>query len=92
MNTRILSAFQSVFTILLIVMAFLIAKNADATRPKSYTETEEVNVYLDCKTWCDVNYIKREISFVNYVVDRFDANVYLMISGRQTGAGGLEVS
>ncbi len=63
-----------------------------AYKPKAFTETQDINVYLDCKTWCDVNYIKREISFVNYMIDRFDANVYLMINGRPTGAGGLEVS
>jgi hypothetical protein len=91
MNAAHITISRSIFNWIILLVFSILIEPVHATRPRSFTETEEVNVYLDCKTWCDVTYIKREISFVNYVVDRFDANVYLMISGRQTGAGGLEV-
>jgi len=83
---------QRITYLLLTVLLFVAGSQVQAKGPKVFTDVQEINIYMDCKTWCDINYIKREISFVNYMIDRFDANVYLMISGRQTGAGGLEVS
>lgn len=46
-------------------------------------------VYIDCRR-CDMNYIKIEIPFVNYVRDRKEADVHVMITTQSTGAGGQE--
>lgn len=48
-----------------------------------------VNVYLD-GAWFYQEYIKQEITFVNYVRDRFGADVHLLISGQPTGSGGTD--
>ena len=46
-------------------------------------------VYIDC-TRCDINYIKTEITFVNYVRDRNEAQVHILITTMRTGGGGRE--
>jgi len=48
-----------------------------------------VKVYLDCGS-CDIEYIKNEITFVNYVRDRNEAQVHVLITTQGTGSGGRE--
>jgi hypothetical protein len=46
-------------------------------------------VYIDCGS-CDLDYIKTEITFVNYVRDRKEAQVHVLITTQSTGSGGRE--
>jgi len=46
-------------------------------------------VYIDCGM-CDIEYIKTEITFVNYVRDRKEADVHVLITTQATGSGGRE--
>jgi hypothetical protein len=48
-----------------------------------------LRVFLDCDS-CDLEYIKTEITFVNYVRDRLEAQVHVLISTQSTGGGGTE--
>ena len=48
-----------------------------------------LKVYLDCDS-CDLEYIKTEITFVNYVRDRLEAQVHILITTQATGGGGRE--
>lgn len=48
-----------------------------------------LKVFLDCDS-CDLEYIKTEITFVNYVRDRLEAQVHVLISTQSTGGGGTE--
>ncbi len=48
-----------------------------------------LKVYLDCDS-CDLAYIKTEITFVNYVRDRLEAQVHVLITTQATGGGGRE--
>jgi hypothetical protein len=48
-----------------------------------------VKVFLDCDD-CDLDYIKTEITFVNYVRDRLEAQVHVLITTQSTGGGGEE--
>ena len=50
---------------------------------------EAPRVYIDC-TECDVEYIKTEITFVNYVWDRKEADVHILITTQRTASGGRE--
>jgi hypothetical protein len=47
------------------------------------------NVYIDCET-CDKQHIKREIPYINYMRDRKDADIHLLITRESTGSGGDE--
>lgn len=46
-------------------------------------------IYLDCG-FCDLEYIKTEITFVNYVRDRNEAEVHVLITTQSTAGGGQE--
>ncbi len=46
-------------------------------------------VYLDCSS-CDLEYVKTEITFVNYVRDRNEAQVHILVTSSQTASGGRE--
>ncbi len=48
-----------------------------------------VKVFLDCD-FCDTEYIKTEITFVNYVRDRLEAQMHILITTQATGGGGVE--
>ncbi|NWF50131.1 MAG: hypothetical protein HXY49_06290 [Ignavibacteriaceae bacterium] len=49
------------------------------------------NVFVDC-SYCYINYLKEQIPVVNYVRDRKDADVHILISTQRTAASGTEYS
>jgi hypothetical protein len=53
-------------------------------------KNQNLRVYLDCQSYCDKDYIKREIPFVDYVNDRFQSNIYILINSQTTGSGGRD--
>ncbi|MDW7681632.1 MAG: hypothetical protein SCK70_13785, partial [bacterium] len=46
-------------------------------------------VYLDCQR-CDVDYIKTNVNFVNYVREQTEADIHILLTTRQNGSGGTE--
>ncbi len=46
-------------------------------------------VFIDCSR-CDIDYIREEIGFVNYVWDRKEADVHVLVTIQRTGGGGRE--
>ncbi|MFB3133853.1 MAG: hypothetical protein ACE10K_15145 [Rhodothermales bacterium] len=54
--------------------------------PDSLAAQQALTVFLDCDR-CDDDYIRREITFVNYVRDRTQARVHLLITIQRTGSG-----
>ncbi|MGB7296262.1 MAG: hypothetical protein WBC70_11790 [Candidatus Aminicenantales bacterium] len=47
------------------------------------------NIYLDCsRRDCDFDFIKTEITFVNYVRDRQSADIHIIVTRQTTGSGG----
>ncbi len=51
------------------------------------TGAEGLRVFLDCGP-CDEDYLRQEITFVNYVRDRPDAQVHVLVTREGTGGGG----
>ena len=49
------------------------------------------NVFLDCY-YFDIDHIKQEVSYINYVRDRKDADVHVMVTRERAGNGGLRYS
>ena len=48
-----------------------------------------LRVFLDCE-FCDFDHFRREITFVDYVRDRAVAQVHVLVTGQETGAGGRQ--
>src|SRR5438552_14057376 len=48
-----------------------------------------LRVFLDCN-FCDFDFMRTEINFVDYVRDRQDAQVHILVTQQQTGGGGTE--
>ena len=52
-------------------------------------EDSLLRVFLDCERWmCDFDHLRREVSFVNYVRDRTDAQLHVLVTSQETAAGG----
>ena len=62
------------------------AQHPDAVPPE---KAEPVRLFLDCAS-CDDQYIRTEITFVDYVRDRTAADVHLLITTQGTGGGGIQ--
>jgi hypothetical protein len=48
---------------------------------------DAVRIFIDCFR-CDINYIRQEIPYVNYVRDVKEAQVYILETSETTGSGG----
>ena len=75
---------RAVFTVLAAALA--LTTGAAAVGPN---QDDAPRVFLDCDG-CDFSYIRTEIPFVNWVRDREDAIVHVLITEQQTGSGGRE--
>lgn len=49
-----------------------------------------LNIFIDCDYNCDMNFIKNNITMVNYVRDVKIAEVYIRVNTQATGSGGRE--
>jgi hypothetical protein len=62
--------------------------------PDSATlQSQAVRVFLDCQgriRGCDRDFIVTDVNFVNWMRDRFDADVQILVSGLPNGGGGNE--
>lgn len=64
-----------------------VKKSPQANELRSVAPT----VFFDCsRRNCDIDYIRTEITFVNYVRDRENADVHILVTVEQTGSGGRE--
>jgi len=45
-------------------------------------------IFIDCQTWCQMTFLKQELSYVNHMLDRQNADVFIQITSLETGSGG----
>lgn len=76
---------------LLLVLSAGIALAQEAA-PATPATPPPMSVYLDCEDWegCDFDFFRTELTMVNWVRDRQVADVHLLVTTQQTGAGGRE--
>lgn len=75
--------------LIIISLIPLLAVNQEITGPKNLAMDEALGIFLDCSD-CDMDYIKTNLSIVNYVTRRQDADVSLLVTSLMTGSGGME--
>ncbi len=59
------------------------------------TSSAALRVYLDCQggvRGCDRDFLVQELGFVNFVRDRFDSDVHLLLTSLNAGNGGREIT
>lgn len=61
----------------------------DAPQQAIGSRTDALRIFLDCRS-CDENYLRTEVTFVNYVRDRIGADVHVLVTTQATGGGGTE--
>lgn len=49
---------------------------------------DNIRIFLDCSYYCDDNYVRREITFVDHMRDRRDADVHILVTAEENGGGG----
>ncbi|MXY32282.1 MAG: hypothetical protein F4179_04645 [Gammaproteobacteria bacterium] len=77
--------------LLTVAAASLLPSRGSAQEEMSGPDPEDslLRVFLDCEPWmCDFDHLRREVSFVNYVRDRTDADLHVLVTSQETAAGG----
>ncbi len=74
---------------LLVVLFFVFSFNDYAQVQNDTLREKAIKVYFDCY-FCDMDFIRREITYVNYVRDRKEADVVILGTSMSTGSGGTE--
>lgn len=75
---------------LFLISAIIIPANILSQENKSMTDTVRagaVKIFLDCHD-CDMNYIRQEIPYINYVRDVREAEVFILETNQDAGSGG----
>ncbi|HUF46638.1 MAG TPA: hypothetical protein VMM93_02420 [Vicinamibacterales bacterium] len=73
----------------------LLTTSAAWAQDSARTDTDQaqasqmLRVFLDCSQ-CDFNNLRQDITFINYVRDRKDADVHVLVTTQGTGGGGRE--
>lgn len=80
---------------LLIAITVCVLPSADAIGQQpgdtASADSEALRVFMDCRTrYCDMEYMRQEFTFINYVRDQEDAQVHVLVTTRRTGSGGFE--
>lgn len=60
---------------------------AHAQDPSRASEVQRLAVFLDCSS-CDDTFIRQEMTYVDYVRDRREADVHVLVTDEETGGGG----
>lgn len=68
----------------LLALALFLPPGVEAQQPPP-----PLRVYLDCDR-CDFDHLRTEVPVVDYVRDRMDADLHVLVTREQTGAGGTE--
>lgn len=87
MKSHCVSMLCLFFTVCMIFSPRIYPKEKDSYIDK--IKKSAPKVFLDCRR-CDRDYIRIEIPFVNYVRQREEADVHILVTTQRTGSGGWE--
>ncbi|MBU0489430.1 MAG: hypothetical protein KKA07_04350 [Bacteroidetes bacterium] len=85
MKFRIFTAF------LLLILMFTFSTSFLFSQPIDSLRSNAIKVFIDCGG-CDLDYTRKEVTFVNYVREVREADVYVLITSMATGGGGEDLS
>ena len=79
-------------TLTILLSSGALGRAATAQVVDSARAAAPIAVFLDCRTSCDDDLARTEITYVDWVRDRAVADVHLLITGEEAGAGGRAVT
>lgn len=71
--------------LLFVILAGLWAPPLGGQEPRS---SAPLRVFLDCQAFCDLTFVRLEIDWVDWVRDREDSHVHVLVTSESTGSGG----
>lgn len=74
----------------MVVLAVAVIPAAGQGTPAS--PAAPLSVFLDCRTSCDMDLIRTEVTYVNWVRDRAVADVHVLVTSQEAGAGGQAIT
>ena len=77
------------FTILLILLLGIAAEAGGQEPQPASPAGRQLRVFLDCGN-CFSDYLRSEITFIDFVRERSEAEIHLLITQTSTGSGGTE--
>lgn len=70
-----------------------VVAQSPVTPPPAATQgAARLRLFLDCATHCDREYLRSEITVVDWVTDKEASDIYLLATSLRTGSGGNEVA
>ena len=75
--------------LLLLSLQFLTGSLYAQTTATLKTPPARLRVFLDCQYECDIDYLKQNIDFIEYVRDRSTADLHVLVTTQETGGGGM---
>lgn len=86
MKKNILTSLTCLFLLAFISQTLIAQEKVPAT---DTLRKGAVKIFLDCQS-CDMNYIRQQITFVNFVRDVKEAQVFILITQQNAGSGGSQ--
>ena len=78
---------------LLVCLAVFNAAGGTAFAQDPQPTPGPVRIFIDCNNVpCDTDFFRTEMTFVEHVRDRQNADVHLLMTGQSTGSGGREIT
>lgn len=76
--------------VLVLLMATPLAAQSSPSTTADSVQNRAVRAYLDCSWECDRDYLVTEMKWVNWMRDRLDAEIHLLVTAAATGSGGRQ--
>lgn len=79
------------FAVFAVMLLALSRSGTTASAQSRPPVTGPLRVFLDCNApGCDFDYLRTEIPYVDYVRDRTDASLHVLVTTQATGSGGTQ--
>jgi hypothetical protein len=72
------------------LVAWTLVGAAEIEAASRQSQVAQLKVFLDCTAECYPDFLRSEVTFVDYVRDRTEAEVHLLVTSAQTASGGSE--
>lgn len=80
---------KTLLAAILLIPFLATGQTADTAKQVAKPNDFALKVFLDC-AYCDMDYLRTELNYIDYVRDRMEAQVDIVVSSLQTGSRGTE--